>query len=354
MPNLFSTSSLAILSSLLIGLGGSLDGAPMSASQPIGFYQLELGVGYQTVGVSVVNPALFGSWIASSGDSTITSSDATVDIGSLLDEAKSYYVEAVEGPEGTADTLVGQRFEIDVEATVAGGTPNGVVVLEMDAETTTWDSDSATAPDLSGYRFEIRAHVTLAQVFDPSLLYGSTNFAAADQIQVFNGSGFSIYYVLGDNSSFAQWTKQAGGDFASQDDLPIPPGEGLIFKRSSLSPGPVTLRVRGMARVTPFVQPMREGYNFVSEAFPASNSFEGKQAYPGSFGHLDRVQSYNGSGFSTYVLYTDEASTHLWVIGNDSSFSSQNLTKVFDYRGAVFVDLNNPAADYRIDPPYAP
>ena len=344
MHNLLFTNSLGIFAGFLIGLSGSLHAASVSASQPIGFYQLELGVGYQTVGVSVVNPALFGSWIASSGETTITSSDGTVDVGSLLDVAKAYYVEAVEGPEGSADPLVGQRFEVDVAATIGGGTADGVVVLKMDAEATTWGDGAAptSAPDLAGYRFEMRAHVTLGQVFDPSLLYGSTNFANADQIQVFNGSGFSIYYVLGDNNSFAQWTKQAGGNFSSQDNLPILPGQGLIFKRSASSPGPVTLRVRGMARVTPFIQPMREGYNFISEAFPASNSFEGKQAYPGSFHHLDRVQSYNGSGFSTYVLYTDEASTHLWVIGNDSSFSSQNLTNVFDYRGAVFVVSASP------------
>ncbi|MGI9242761.1 MAG: hypothetical protein ACR2RV_18335 [Verrucomicrobiales bacterium] len=336
-------------------MAGSASGATASSSKPIGYYQLDLDVGYQTVGVSVVNPALFGSWIGSSTATTITSSDTTADIGALMDETRAHYLEVVGGPSGAADPLVGQRFEVDVSATVAAGTADGVIVLEMDAETTTWVNDPpqvpTTAPALSGYRFELRAHVTLGQIFDPTLLYGSNSFAEADQIQVFNGSGFTIYYVLGDNSSFAQWTKQSGGDFSSNDKLPIAPGQGLVYKRSPQSSGKITLRVKGVARTTPFVQTMGAGFNFLSEPFPTSNSPEGRGAYPGAFNDQDSLQIYDGSGFTTYTLYSDGIETHLWL---DSQFGNQNESKIFDYRRAVFVELDQPALGYRVEPPYAP
>lgn len=323
----------------------------------MGFYRLNLAQGYQTVGVSVVNPSLFGSWINSSAASAITASDPTVDVGGLLDGTKAYYLEIVEGPSGSADLYVGQRFEMDVAVTQSAGTPDGVIILDLDSERTSWQSEAASpasVPELDGYRFELRAHVTLGQVFDPSALYGSTNFADADQVQVFNGSGFTLYYVLGNNDTFAQWTKQTGGDFSTKDDLPIAPGQGLIYRRSGSSPGPVSLRVKGLARTTPFVQPMRSGFNFVAEAFPASNSFDGKGAYGGVFANLDRVQVFNGTGFTTFQLYTDGGDSNLWVNVLDGGFTNQNLNKIFDYRGAVFVDLETASDSYRIAPPYSP
>ena len=55
--------------------------------------------------------------------------------------------------------------------------------------------------------------------------------------------------------------------------------------------------------------------------------------------------------FDPYRLLSDGLSTHLWVDALDTSFSSQNLAEIFDYRGAVFVDLDAPTSGYRIDPP---
>lgn len=308
------------------------------------------------MGVSVVNPALFASWVGSSGNSTLTASDVSVDFGALLDSANAYYVEIVEGSTGMDDVYVGQRFEVDVATTMAGATADGVIAIEMDSDRTTWVNDPPTTPTTApvpgGYRFELRAHMTLGQVFDPSSLHASTSFADADQIQFYNGGGFTIYYVLG-NAQFAQWTKQVGS-FDSMDNFPIAPGEGMIFKRSSLSPSTANLRVQGVARMTPFVQPMNSGFNFVAEAFLASHSFDSRDAYPGDFNSLDRVQIYNGTGFDTYLLYTDGQDTHLWVDSVDGEFTEQNLTKVFDYRGAVFVDIDSQTSSYRIDPPYPP
>ncbi len=124
---------------------------------------------------------------------------------------------------------------------------------------------------------------------------------------MFNGSGFTIYYVLGDNSSFAQWTKQAGGDFASKDDLPIPPGQGLIFKRSSLSPGNGDLACAGNGARDALRSAHEGRFNFFSEPFLPRIRSTAEMPIRVPFGHLDRVQSYNGVPVSRPTsLYTDD------------------------------------------------
>lgn len=343
---------------LLTSFGGTMSVAPGQisvASEPTGFYRLDLSPGYQTVGISVVNPVVFGGWIGAAGGSTITAIDSSVAVVGLLDGGDAYYLEVVEGPGGIADAHVGQRFEVDVAAMQAAGTGGGVILVDLSSERTTWVSPASGSPGvpaLAGYRFELRAHVTLGQIFDPFAVYGSANFADADQVQLFNGTGFTVYYVLGDNGSFAQWTRQSGGDFSPQDKLPIAPGQGLIYKRSASSPGALSLRVRGQARMTPFVQPMAQGFNFISEAFPASHSFDSREAKGGNFSNLDRVQVFNGTGFTTYRLYTD-GQDNLWVNVLDDRFASQNSNPVFDFRRAVLVDLQQATAGYRFSPPYA-
>ena len=352
MHNSLIISKLTCLFGLLFGLGGVVSAQTTTSSAPMGFYKLDLAVGYQTVGVSVVNSAVFGSWIDSSSTATVTATDASVDVGALLVAEKGYYIEIVEGPTGPTDALVGQRFEVDVATTIGPATGGGVIVLNMEAEATTWANDPPTtpntAPDLAGYRFELRAHMTLGQVFDAGLLYGNSSFANADQVQVFDGAGFTIYYVLkvGD---FTQWTRQGDDLFESQENLPIKPGQGLIFKRSALSSGIVTLRVQGLARVTPFVQPMVAGYNFIAEGFPITTSFTSRGADSADFSNLDRMQLFDGSGFDTYQFYTPGDT---WVDVTDTTYMSQNLSLLFNYRGAVFVELSSPTTDYRIDPPY--
>ena len=54
------------------------------------------------------------------------------------------------------------------------------------------------------------------------------------------------------------------------------------------------------------------------------------------------------------VVLSDGGDTNLWVDVLDPLFNDQNLSEIFDFRGAVFVDLASPSPGYRIDPPYAP
>ena len=318
-------------------------------SPPMGFYSVEMKKGDQAIGVSLVNPALFSGTITTASGNRLGTVALSLDTGGLLTTGKSYYVEIVSGPVGPADVLVGQRLEVDVTATQAETTPNGEIVVNPTSKRST----TASLAGLTGYQLELREHLTLNQVFPKEKLYGSTNFSDADQVQFFDGNGFEICYVYGRDGQ-AQWTALKG--FASQDGRVILPGEGLIFKRSNKSPGPVTLRISGVARTTPFVQPLVAGNNYVSSGFPVDGSFADRQAWPLTFQNGDRVKLYQSSGFVTYRLYSQGTapSANLWATLGDSSFTSMNDRPVFGHRSAAFLQLKTAAAGYRYAPPFQP
>ncbi|MES2466670.1 MAG: hypothetical protein V4675_05165 [Verrucomicrobiota bacterium] len=327
-------------------LFGAVNAPAALQSAPMGFYSVEMKKGDQAVGVSLVNPALFSGTITTASGNRLATAALALDAGGLLTTGKAYYIEIVAGP---ADALVGQRLEVDVTATQAATTPNGEIVVTPTSKRST----TASLAGLTGYQLELREHLTLNQVFPKDKLYGSTSFSDADQVQFFDGNGFEICYVYGRDGQ-AQWTALKG--FASQDGRVILPGEGLIFKRSNKSPGPVTLRISGVARTTTFVQPLVSGYNYVSSGFPVDGSFADRQAWPLTFQNGDRVKIYQSGGFVTYRLYSQgtSPSANLWATLGDSSYTSMNDRPLFGHRSAAFLQLKTAAAGYRYAPPFQP
>ena len=330
-------------------LFGAVNASAALQSPPMGFYSVELKKGDQAVGVSLVNPALFSGTITAVSGNRLGTAALSLDVGGLLTAGKAYYIEIVSGPTGPADALVGHRLEVDVTTTLAATTPNGeIVVIPTSKRSTT-----TSLAGMAGYQLELREHLTLNKVFPKGQLHGSTSFSDADQVQFFDGNGFEICYVYGRDGQ-AQWTALKG--FASQDGRVIVPGEGLIFKRSNKSPGPVTLRISGVARTTTFVQPLVAGYNYVSSGFPVDGSFADRQAWPLTFQNGDRVKVYQSSGFVTYRLYSQGTAptANLWATLGDSGFTSMNDRPVFGHRSAAFFQLKTAAAGYRYAPPFQP
>ncbi|MFT4637761.1 MAG: hypothetical protein ACI8T1_001071 [Verrucomicrobiales bacterium] len=314
-----------------------------SYSAPKGFYRLDLTVGYQTVGVSIVNQSLLNATIASSSGATITLGE-NFDVSAILEADLAYYVEIINGPSGTGDPQVGQRFEVDTTATV---TP-GQIGIDLGAAHNT----DSVLPQLADHTLTLRPHVALNQIFDKAKLHASTSFDNADQVQVFSGGGFSIYYLYG-SSGLSQWVPF--GSFENSDNMSLLPGQGLLFKRSALSSGAISLNVLGVARTNPFVQPLVAGMNFLAEGYPVSLSFEQRHAYGAGFEHGDRTKVFNGSGFETYLLYSqgDVLDDNLWTLLGDPLLESQNTSKIFDYSGAVFFELVGADPNYRIESPIA-
>jgi hypothetical protein len=298
--------------------------------------------------MSLVNSPEFVTLVESSGSDSITANEGNVDVGSLLVASKAYYIEVVEGPTGVSDEHVGHRFEVDVAGTIDGGTGDGITKLNMASPTNT----VLSLPDIAGYRMELRAHITLAEAFPKEPLFASFDYGLADQVQVFTGSSFSAVYLLGSNGEgdLKAWAN-FGGTIVL-DDLPILPGQGLLYKRSSQAPANTDLIMSGKVRANPFFQRLDPGFNFVAEAFPVTGTFTTRDALPNSFvpsfdiGLADQVQVFNGSSFTTYFLAGD-ANLHAWLLTTDFN-TDQTNSAIFDYKRSVFVKKSNATTNYRV------
>lgn len=318
------------------------------SSDPVGYYRVPLVEGFQTIGVTLIHSPVFVTALASSDSDSVSATESVNDIGALLAGGKEYYLEVVCGPTDKTEPYVGHRFEVDESATINAGTPDGDVVLVPSASINT----ATTIPDLTGYRVEIRPHVTLTEAFVKEPLYAAFDLGLADQVQIYNGSSFTAYYLLGSNGEgdLKIW---GTFNFQSVDNLIVPPGTGLLYKRSSQAPANVDLVISGKVRANPFYQLLEPGFNFVSEAYPIPSSFTMRDAFPDEFdasfdiGLADQVQVYDGSGFTTYFLAGGASTIKIWLLTGDF-VTNRNDDEIFDFRRSVFVKKSNAATNYRI------
>ena len=317
------------------------------SSDAIGYYRFTMQPGFQTVSISMIHAPAFTSTIASSTTTTVTSSFANAQFdNSVLADSTEYYIEITSGPNGLDDPHVGQRFEVDEDTTRAAA--SNVLTVESSTYNT-----SATVPDLTDYTFEIRPHLTLNEVFDNSLFQGSFIVTQSDQLLVFNGTNYDTYYIwtLGNR----EWRRF--GQTTNEDNRPLYPGEGILFRR--LGATPVPLMVKGRVRANPFVQPLQQGFNLAAEGYPKSTSPSDRDAVPGNFtGFIviqlaDQVSILNASGFyDTYYLQTI-GQTNSWRRFGDA-VTNYNDLDIFDYRKAVFINRKTADPAYRVPLPWTP
>jgi hypothetical protein len=320
------------------------------SSDAIGYYRVSLNPGFQTISVSLTNESLFTSYISSSTTATITSSYTAAQLGSIIDTTttsyvKRYYVEITDGPNSVSDPFVGHRFEVDETLTDIANS-NIITIDQSSLEAV--HNTVATVPNLTGYQMELREHVRLGQIFPPASFVGSNKVAQADQLLIFNGSSYDVYYMFV-AGSFKYWTKILGG-LASEDDKPLYPSQGLLFNKLA-GTAQVNLIVKGKVRANPFFQPLNVGFNLIAEGFPISASPVDRDAVPGNFtgstsvNNADQVSVYNGSSYDTYYLLSF-STFNLWrKLGGSGDFTNSDI---FEYNGAVFLKRQSADAGYRV------
>lgn len=328
-------------------------GATISYSPPVGGSRITIEPGTRFSGMPFVNPAAMLGAVASSSGNVITLSNTATNMATALTAGTAYYVELTSGPEVTH---VGDRFEVDVTATIASA--NHTITIAPGASTNTLANLPA---GIGGYTLVVRPHVTLGQLFGTKsneLMHGSTVSSSADQVVLFNPAtqGYSTYFYLRNSTgSLAQWTLIGGGS-TNRDNTIIPPGVGLIVHRNQ--PTPVTLIWKGEIRRNSFVQPLVAGLNLVAEPLPISRSFlERAMTHANGIAgatvssSADQVLVPTGSGYHTYFLLRNSSGTlEQWtLIGGGST--NHNNAKLFTPTGAVFIRKSLADPDYSI--PYS-
>ncbi|MEZ5414238.1 MAG: hypothetical protein R3F03_07980 [Opitutaceae bacterium] len=323
--------------------------ATVSYSPPVGGARITFEPGTRFTGMPFLNPAVHQGTVSSNNGGAVTLSDAEANIGAKLSSGTAYYLEIISGPDVT---YIGDRFEVDVSATIASA--NNTITASSGSTTNTM----ASLPELAGYSLVVRPHVTLGQLFGTKtneLMHGSTILGSADQVVFFNPTNSSYatyYYARNSSGSIAQWTLVGGGS-TNRDNTPIPPGVGMIVHRKHTEP--VTLTWAGEIRRNAFSQPLAAGLNLVAEAFPVASSplNRGLTYANGVTGatilsQADQVLVYNGAGYDTYYLARNSTgSIEQWVLVGGGS-TNHNSSKVFSPTEARFIRKILADPDYYI------
>ncbi len=332
-----SNHALTLLAaSLLLAPASS---AATASSEPLGFTRQTIEPGRQTVGVTLNNPVLQSALVFANTATTLELDLAPAALARSLATGRAHYVEIVAGLD---DSLAGDRFDVDVAATLAAG---GAVLHLKDAP---HNSTSLPLPAdvLAGHRVILREHLTIARVFGTG---GTTRFKSAprhdraDQLLFYNrvSGGFSTYYLCGDESGpRAGWRKV--GAFGSHDDAIIPPGTGLFLQRNGDSS--VELTLLGAVRTNDFVMPLADGYNFVASPYPVASSpaglamsaANGFAAATGSDG-ADQILAYNGADFDVFFLHRPGAPAHEEWRRQDGGAESFSTAELLAHSRSVFV-----------------
>lgn len=295
-----SLATLLILCALL--LPGGLRAQTVTYSAIVGYDRLTLpGAGASPTrltfsGLSLVPNLEYAGSASSVGTNTITDAAAAWTTGQFEGANGAHYVEVVSINGSTTAAGVGTTY------TITATTGPGTLTLAKDL------AQGVTAPLV----YRIRKHWTLASVF------GATNSAGlqggtpvtADHVQVWNGSGYDVYYYQTSGIGGTGWRK-VGDQTTDASGTVIAPGNSLITKRGAS--GSATITLTGTVKTGSTNAAIAQGYNFVPNPNAVSMTLTNCGLYTGnastglaggSATEADQVLIWNGAGYDSYYYQT--------------------------------------------------
>lgn len=305
------------------------------ATLPLGWQNLNFASS-RTVGIPFRQQPIFSSTITRT-NGTILNVNGTPN----LPPNSKAYIEILDGP------YVGHRHEV---ASISANTVQLTTI----------------PPILTGSKIAIILHHTLAEFFDKNQLSGSTNPAAADQLQFYLNNGtapgkFELYYLLDarPNNPTHQWRAFLPG-LGSQDTKPIAPGTGIFLKRAPNAP-PAKLLLTGQVRANPFHQPLHPGINLIANPFPVPLSPRQLAMNDPASGYFpstnanaaDQFQLYQSGAFRIFYLLDHPSLPDPWreTVPGSPDYSDNKLFKPAE---SVFIKRSSAAPTYRIPAPWFP
>ena len=346
----FSTKSFwagfSSLSRWVIGLAavywcaGSL-GRAQTGSAPVGVMSYAMAENSTiSLGVPLLRPAVFTGTVSVVAGANLTLAGPAAGSALPFVTGESYFLEVIGHVDGTTAALVGQRFEVDEAATLAGS----IGQLSLDLASPHNTSPAAALAGLASYRVVVRPHWTLAALLGTGAkvkVNAATSASSADQVLAWNGSGFSVYYVRG--GDVPQWRNAATGA-ANQDGAILPPGAGLLLRRQA---GALAFAVPGEVRTNTFVRPPFTGSQIITGGFPIDSTpadlkiVDGPGLTPGtSPSNSDQLLSWAENAFNVY--YLRDGQVPQWRNAATGLIDYSN-SAIFSARGASLLLLRAPA-----------
>ena len=176
-------------------------------------------------------------------------------------------------------------------------------------------------------------------VTDTSALVAGNAAASADQIQVWDGSKFDVYFYRANKTTTPKWTKGPGwvksSDSANLTGDTIARGQGVWFARPATAEAG-TITVSGAVNAAPKTHDISAGFNMISSAFPTDLVLNGGTINWAECGAVagnaaasaDQIQVWDGEKFDVYFYRANKTTTPKWTKGPGwvKSSDSANLT----------------------------
>jgi len=248
----------------------------------VGFQTRQVSAGSLAVLSAPFTDAVVTATVLSGTTSSVTLNQSG--LGSLFNSTDPIYLEVLSG------SNEGERYDISLTGITSA--TDTLTVSTGSANNTSSFSGSA----LANARVAVRKHTTLNSLkssFSPALKTGSSA-TVADAVSVFSSGAWTPYYV----DSTGNWKRS--GSLSTFNNLVIPPGSAVMFKRNDTST--TTFTVTGQVRGTKFAKNYKTGLSVYAPGFPVAYSPNTMGANAaGGWQTGDAIYVLSGSAFVTYT-----------------------------------------------------
>lgn len=299
-------------------------------SKPSGYVTQELGVGFNLVGLTLQNSAVFTGQISSINGAQVTFS---VDVSALLPVNKTYILDVSAGS-GSSDDLV-QEFVI-----VSGST----ITLP------------AVIPGLSGGdTVSISVAPTLEDLFGTSLQSQATA-GGSDIVWLPSVVGqYDRYYFKKPLFGAAVWTKLGSNNTEiAAPNTPAVFVDGMFVQIKSI---PKTLTLTGVVKTTPTKLTVGTGFNPIGVIFPVGATLENSNLQSflqsqATAGGSDIIWVAESAGvFSRYFYKTPLFGAKQWVKIDGNTETAFGTGATVNLSSGVFLQRKGAAAMITLSPP---
>ena len=277
-------------------IGASVLSAQTVSTDPVGYITVNVAGtgGAGSAKISIIGSPMHGAVLASGSLTSAAGTTLNSTSSSLTDSAysSSHYIQITSG----ANT--------GVTSAITGNTATSV--------STSDDLSSLLSGDET---FAIRAFTTLGDIFgaaNESGIGGGANSNVADEILVYNGSSFDVYYYQ-DGAPFGGtgWRSSTNG-FSSAANTVIPHGLSIVVKRKQADD--VALVLSGSVFTTDTSVPVESGVNWLAGSHPVNYTLasyfgaDGGNIGKGANSSVaDEILVPNGNGGFNIYYYQDGA-----------------------------------------------
>ena len=354
-----------------------------SYTEAEGWKQTNLFADSQTYNIPYLRETTFtGTVSAVSGQNLVFATSAgQVDLATLLAPGIPYYLEV------TAGDHEGQRFDV---VSASGDTVTLATDTALHAATPPFNTHTGALPaTLAGDRVVMRRHWKLNEVCPPSGFWATNSQSTADEVQVFAGGAWSIYWLYDENDqdpATAHWVDAADAGMADRGATVIPPGQGLFINIRSASSiitsvsdtdfidasSYLAILAYGEVRANDFIRPLAVGYNLVGGGYPVDQSANGGDGRAMTLGAAG--QGFFGSrsfktadafytwipdtsfetGYASYYLLNSPGFAPQWTQVGDVDLIPMDEELLFQSNRSVFLRSKNGLETYQIPRSWAP